>query len=243
MNVAYVSALYNIYEKDIANTRLIADVQKLLAQPFELILFVDDFYLPIVSNFQAKGKNVNIIHKPTSDLHIYNMLMDNKDKLTLPTKRNPEKDTHSYMALMHQKVEFLLLAKELTDKEYIAWIDAGSSKMLKDENSYIRLKNYHLINFENVLIPGCYLYPRSFQELCEMVYWNFLGTFYIVHRNYVQTFYEKSLQALSKFSEAGRITWEVNVWIYIMQTDYSTFTWYSADHNDSFTHLPLVYST
>jgi hypothetical protein len=171
------------------------------------------------------------------------MIMANKNFLSLPLTRNPEKDTYEYMALMNTKVEFLYRATHLTDRDYIAWLDAGASKMfLTKEISFSRLETTKITNINNILIPGCYIRYIDFHDLCRSVWWLFLGTFLICKRSFVSTFYNRSLQSLCKFIANKFILWEVNIWADILYQYPDTFEWYYSGHTDEFTIFPSKYT-
>lgn len=238
MNITYVSALYDIYNARYTSQRLANDVTIMLKQKMKLILFVDKFYYDIVSKM-GYSNSVTIIELPIESLHIYNMIMANKHFLHLPHVRNYEKDTYEYIALMNSKIEFLHRALNLIETEYVAWIDAGVSKMFSNkEDCFSRLTNIIVTGLDKVLIPGCYIRHISFDELCQSIWWLFLGTFFICHRNYVDKFYGLSLTTLMRFCINGYIPWEVNIWAQIMYDNSDTFEWYYSKHDDGLTHLP-----
>ena len=246
MNVTYISALYNIYsgKKDaetIVSNRLLRDVGILLVQPIKLIIYVDQFYWDVLSEL-PKSDTVTIIHLPIEELHIYNMIVKNAEHIKLPGSRNLEKDTHEYIALMNTKVEFMYRASLLNTSEYLAWIDAGCSKMFKEPTESIsRLVQCELKDISKILIPGCYMRYCNFNELQNNVWWIFLGTFFICNKNFILEFYNLSLQALVRFLIKNIMVWEVNVWIDIMNTHSSTFEWYYSNHDDGFTKFPAQF--
>lgn len=240
-NITYVSALYDLYGQQSVSDRLTRDVQELIRRPLPLILYLDSYYASIVAPM-PKGSQVTVIVLPLVELHIYNLIVQNKHLLHLPETRTPEKDTYEYMALMNTKAELMHRAQAIASTEYIAWIDAGASKMLTDKDgSFDRLASSRLTGVPQVLIPGCYQRAISFDNLCSNVWWVFLGTFLVCHRSYLLTFYNLSLQAVGRFLIRRRVTWEVNVWIDIEQKYPGTFQWYAADHNDSWTQFPSQY--
>jgi len=170
------------------------------------------------------------------------MIIANKERLQLPTHRNVEKDTHEYIALMNSKIEFLKLARLCTSSPYLGWIDAGSSKMISDpDSSYAKLAELQLKGGLGVLIPGCYQRPAEIKWLMNNVWWSYLGTFFVCESCTVEQFYRYSVQSLVKFFIKGIVVWEVNIWVDISQDHPSLFTWYAADHNDSFTNIPIEY--
>ena len=236
-NVAYVTALYDIYHRESVSDRLRHDVAALLHSGIPLILFVDATYQEIIQDLHP-GPHIQIVLEPLTNIHTYMMLVGNKDGLHLPIERTPEKDTHEYMALMNSKIEFMDRARQFTACPYIAWIDAGVSKMLKHPaESFQRLREAHIEGVERMLIPGCYRTPRSVQDLCKNVWWVFIGTFLLGHRDYIPHFYSLSLQTVAKFMLKRYAVWEVNVWVDLWQRHPESITWYYSDHDDTFTSL------
>lgn len=238
-NVTYVSALYKCY--DFSSQRLLKDVVMLLKQDLNLIIFVDEFYHNELSKLYI-APSIRIIKHDLSKLTIYNMIMENKNLLKLPIHRNEQKDTHEYMALMNAKIEIVKLAQEYTDSPYLAWIDAGSSKMIyKPDISYEKLKKLNIKSGLDIIIPGCYLYDLKFDNLLNGVWWHYLGTFFACERHIIDTFYQYSMNSIVKFLTKSVAIWEVNVWIDICHQYPNLFKWYVADHNDSFTVIPSEY--
>ena len=242
-NVTYISALYNCYSATSVSERLLKDVAILLQQHLDLIIFVDEFYYQALSKLPM-STTVKLVQYQLDQSVIYNMIVANKELLHLPPHRSMEKDTHEYIALMNAKIEFLKLAQEYTTKSYVAWIDAGSSKMISTPDvSYPRLQNLQHKDGLGVFIPGCYQRSVDLPGLMHNVWWNYLGTFLVCERSAINKFYQYSIQSLVKFFTNSTVIWEVNVWIDIHQTHGDVFTWYAADHNDSFTMIPEQHRT
>src|SRR5258708_12268244 len=133
MNITYVSALYNIYNTNKFSDTLSINVQNLLSSNLKVYLYVDDFFYNVIKQLKVND-NIKIILKPINELIIYNCIINKKDTLTLPNNRCHEKDTCEYMALMNSKIEFIKYTLPLIDTPYIAWIDAGISKIFKNIN-------------------------------------------------------------------------------------------------------------
>ena len=86
-NVTYVSALYNIYDRSGPSERLLKDVQILLEQDLDLIIFVDEFYHKALSQL-ARSSKVIVVLWDISQSTIYNMIMANTEHLHLPDHRS-----------------------------------------------------------------------------------------------------------------------------------------------------------
>lgn len=240
-NVTYVTALYKIYDNNYNNI-LSNNVKDLLQSGLKLIIYVDEYFHGIIKDI-ISSDNIKIILLPRRDLHIFNMIVANKKYIKCPTDGNPTKNTHEYAALQNSKIEFLYRSCSLIDTEYIAWIDAGVTKLFKNKSECLdRLLNLKIKNVKSVLIPGCYERANiSMEDLCSRVFWVFAGTFFIVNSDYVETFYSLTLQSLARFFLAGYTVWEVNSWIDIQKYHPEVFVWYKADHNDLLTIIPIQY--
>lgn len=237
--ITFVTSLYDLYNTKLVNKNYIDSARIYFAQNISIIVFTDEFYQPFLQ--EVAGDNVQVIKLSLTDIHIYNMLISNSHNLQLPHLRSQGKDTHEYLSLMNSKVELMMRAKQFTDSEYLAWLDIGCNKHFKDSTAcFSRLNNY-IGNLKNkVIIPGCYLRPLSFEDLTRQVYWIFLGTYFLCHRNFIENFYNKSLVSLLKFACKGYLIWEVNVWIDIMQHNPHFFYWYLANHDETYTNLPKI---
>ncbi|CAH6418386.1 Hypothetical protein HVR_LOCUS126 [uncultured virus] len=241
MNVTYVSALYKIYAESETTNILINNVRDLLNQPLNIVLYVDEFYYDIITKMD-KSSSVSVVLLPMKELHIYNMIIENKKYIKLPTHRTPAKDNHEYLALMNTKIEFLYRAKSLITTKYAAWIDAGCSKLFKEkEKSFDRLVKANIKNIDKLLIPGCCVRNIPLDQLCNNVHWVFIGTFFIINSDYISEFYNLSLQSTARFLLAGYISWEVNTWVDIVNTKPDIYKWYYSGHDDKFTEFPEIY--
>lgn len=239
MNITYISAIYDIYKTNRSfSDLLLKNVTFLFKQNINLLLYVDPIYQDVVEKIE-KSKLITIIYLPLSELSIYNLIIEKKDILKLPTHRNSEKDTCEYMALMNSKIELIRRSLLLIKTEYCGWIDAGISKIFKDMNtSFANICNVTIKNVAKVLIPGCYKKDITFNNLCQNIWWNFLGGFFICNKNFVPTFYEQCLSTVNIFLEKEYIVWEVNIFCYIQKQYPETFVWYLGDHNDSLKNIP-----
>lgn len=244
MNIAYVSALYNIYGKEDVSNILIKNVTFLIKSGINLIIYVDDFYEKILNDIGLSDK-IKLINRPLCAFNIYNAIINSKNMLNLPSRRNQAKDTYEYIALMNTKIEFLLHAMNEVSPNisYIAWIDAGITKLFVNRDKCLsRLLKLQILNLDTVLFPGCYRRYIPFEQLCNDVYWIFLGTFFICNRSYISTFYHLSFSSIAKFFRKRCISWEVNTWIDILNENPQIFRWYYADHNDCLTNFPPEYT-
>jgi len=235
MNVTYVSALYKIYET-IPETFL-PFVSEMLSQSFIMIVFVDSSYFEAISKMSI-GPNIRIILKERNTFPIYNMCTEDIPSLKLPN-RSVSKDTPEYMALMNTKIDFIREAKELCNTEYVAWLDAGISKIFKDkENSMKCLNEMSLVSgISKIIIPGAYLHPFSFEDLSRCVRWVFLGGLIVFPKKFIEEYYPYFIESIQKFIHNRVLVWEVNIWVDVWQK-HDIFLWFSADHNDTMIRPP-----
>lgn len=245
MNTIYVTALYNIYDKDISNTRLCQDVQYLLNANLEkLVIFVDDYFYRLMFD-NIFYSNVDVILLPLEQLIIYSSIINNKQYIELPlTTTYKEKDTHEYIALMNSKFEFLYLVKNKYHyvSEYLVWIDAGINKLFTNKNIWDKITNLRLTNIETSLMPGCYIKKLSKIDIISSVWWNFSGSLFIVNNNYIDTLYRHLFNILIKYLAFGHCTWEVNILADIYQEFPKSIKWYYGNHDDSIiNNIPKKY--
>lgn len=244
MNITYVSGLYNIYESNNISARLAHDVALLVKQNIKLILYVDEFFFSVIKNMEM-SKEIIIIKLPPFQIKIYSKIIERKDSLILPERRNKEKDTCEYMALMNSKVELVKKSLSLINTPYIAWIDAGISKIFKMDDTFSRICDLNIIDLDNIIIPGSYLKKLSFEDLNKTIWWNYLGGFFICNVNIVSDFYNACSKSIDTFLDKNRIAWEVNIWVHANDTyqenTHKLFEWYHGDHNDSIINIPSKY--
>lgn len=238
-NVTYVTALYKIYPNEIAFDRLRKDVVALLDSKLPLIIFVDTVFEVFLKDLGSRNW-VKMIVIPIEEIKIWTMIKSKSD-LTLPEYRTVEKDTLEYMTLMNAKVEFVKLAQQHSASEYLAWIDAGIAKMFQPKVDFERLRRSKIVDLKTVLIPGCYQQQFEFSELCSGVKWVYAGSFFLINREFLEIFYDRSLIGIQQYLDSNRITWEVNLWCTVGQLYPDTFNWYYSGHDSLITKLPGMY--
>lgn len=242
MNVTYVTALFNVKKSDSISKNIFQDFKYLLSKKIPLIVYVDEYFNQMLDDHNVDiPDNVDVIIMDVSEMEIYKSIINATP--ALPPIRNLEKDTLEYMALMNSKVEFLLHSLTYCRTAYIAWIDSGIAKIFKDKNSSLsRLEKLSITELDTVVIPGAYKRDLSFEQLCNNVFWVFLGGFFVCNKNVVQKFYDLSVASVNKFLSSKRIAWEVNVWVDIHIHNPNFFIWYPADHNETIFNIPNQYS-
>jgi hypothetical protein len=236
-NVTYVSFLLRSHTDPVEPMQRIEWLKPLWTLNINLILIVDKFFMGLLSaNSFPKGVRLLLAEKDEFDTY---KRIQEASRLRLPTHRNQAKDTLEYMAIQNLKPELLVKALQLgIYTPYMAYIDAGISKIFRNPDTIRRLETFQFHNIPMVLMPGCHPMPEdppSIHILSDRINWTFCGGFFVVPSTKVKILYEKHRAALEKFLEQGCLAWEVNVWTsYLPHWETkSQVVWYPADHNDS----------
>ena len=213
-----------------------------------LTLFIDTTYYDALQNsvWFSEGiyPEVRLIPWSLDDSETWGMCLaySPMGPLRLPDIRNGPKDTEFFLALMNAKTELVARVAEEVETPYVAFLDAGITKIFQDvEGSLQRLKKLEIReDFSGVLIPGCWQ-PAAMEaeELARKICWMYCGGFFLVGRKEAGEFARCARAALREFLEMGRLTWEVNVWVRLQEyPGCPQLHWFSADHNDRMTMVP-----
>jgi len=246
--VHYVSVLaYNSADLYPVEKRL-EWLRPLLKAKLPLTLFIDAKY---EAALKAIGWYSGVIHP---DLHLVPWEIHDSEvwelclvyaptgSLELPDIRNMGKDTEFFMALMNMKAELVARVARSSEEEYLAFLDAGIAKIFKDvEGSFRRLRELRVRkDLSGVVIPGCWQpVSRSVEELARKICWIYCGGFFLVGRKEAEAFDLSARMALKEFLRVGRITWEVNVWVRLLEMpEAPKLHWFAADHDDRMTMVP-----
>ncbi|MHB1952783.1 MAG: hypothetical protein ACYCOU_03455 [Sulfobacillus sp.] len=237
MAVTYVTALYDIYgspEKKSFNLKHFRQLEALRAP---LVVFCDESYFPEVRERSCDGRQVILL--PLEQVRAFSLCTGRAASGAppeLPKVRTPQKDTLEYLALMNSKVEFVRRAAELTDSEYLCWIDAAFAKLMSDPDRALKFLERFRPKVDRVLLPGCWgRMPVSTEAVC----WRFAGTFFVVPRQRARAFEEICLPTFEDMSHGRRPSvWEVNVWAEVENKFPEMFQWYAGDHNDKLFDVP-----
>jgi hypothetical protein len=201
-------------------------------------MYVDASYRKVISKLEISD-TVTVIDISLDDLAIYNMIVGNKDQLRLPEQRNQAKDTYEYMGLTNSKVEIIKLALPLISTDYVAWIDAGISKLFQNpEEKFEWLAGVNFEINDGVIAAGITQGRPSLQQLCQEVVWRFCGGFLVCRTTQAGKFFNLSLSTLAKFLIEGYAVWEANVWADIIQSHPNFLQWYQAGWNDAMFNFP-----
>jgi len=240
-NVTYVSFLFSCEDDRVPIKQRVEWLQPLLDAGVYIILFVDDIY----AEWLGALPNVKIIVLEMNDLDTIRTIRA-AGNLELPPLRNAEKDTLNFLSYMNCKPELLVMAAPHVTTPYIAYIDAGISKVFSDPSTLSKLKTLNVHNIPLVLLPGCkpITEVESFPYLWKGIHWMLSGGFFIVPKTCVDEWFTLHMTALKKFLSMGCITWEVNVWASFVDSLKDRIVWYSGPHNDTMiTGIPELVQT
>lgn len=239
-NITYVSFLVKLENDYWGTEKRMEWVHPLLQMEIPLILYVDEFFQPLLTDISP---TIKVIPLDIKTLNTYKAVYEQRDTpLQLPPSRNKQKDTLEYMMLMNSKAELLTLAKEHVTTDYMAYIDSGISKIFKEkENTLSRLKTLAVHSIPLVLFPGCHpIGPvEPFPYLWNGIHWMLSGGFFVVATSRADEFYSIHRSALQRYLDMGCITWEVNVWASFANTLKDRIVWYKGLHTDEMiTNIP-----
>ena len=229
-NISYVSFLFSCPDDRISMKQRVDWLQPMLDCNLPLILFVDDMY----AEFIGSKANIKIIVLELNDLETIRRI-NSVGALELPPTRNPDKDTLNFLSFMNCKPELLKLAEPHVTTPYVAYIDAGISKVFSNPATIATLKELSVHNIPLVLLPGCQPIHEveEFPFLWKKIHWMLSGGFFIVPKTCVEEWYQLHTKALNRFLDMGCITWEVNVWASFVHKIKDRVVWFYGPHDDS----------
>jgi hypothetical protein len=229
-NITYVS--YIIYSPDdrVSVEQRIGWMKPLLALNIQLLLFADETYTRLLP---ALGPNVHVLPLDITTLETYKRIHAVKP-IHLPPNRNTVKDTLNFITLMNCKPEIIQLAVPYVSTPYMAYIDAGLSKITSSPSVLQRLETLQVHNIPLILLPGCKPIQQveTFPFLWDGIHWMLSGGFFILPTERADEFLAIHLKALQGFLAMHAITWEVNVWASFAHEHADRIVWYYGDHDD-----------
>lgn len=229
MATTYVSFLVKSPTDPIEPQQRIEWLKPLLALNIDLVLCVDLFYVKLIPS--PISKRIRILVIDLDDFETAKQIRTANP--ALPPHRNQTKDTLDYMVIQNSKPELLKKALQLVYTPYVAYIDAGISKIFKQPHTLKLLEMFRFKDIPLVLLPGCHpipTVPPTIEQLAAKINWTFCGGFFVVASKQVETLFELHRAAVQNFLDAGKISWEVNVWVSYLTS--ANAIWYSGDHID-----------
>jgi len=239
MSLTYISALYDIASPDArthsGSAQRIELLQRLLQTGVRIVVFLDPAYRNLID--ATVYPNATFQYDPLTSFATYASIM--AQPLALPQSRNMSKDTQAFLALMNTKPEFLKRALPNVHTDYIAWIDSSIFHIVSDEARVVQ----HLTRTVSRPIPSGLLLPGphdlrksgavSEETVASRIVWYFAGGLFVATKEAAARFHATCSRLVDKWIAAGRITWEVNVWVQFAQENPDAYDWVYADHNDS----------
>jgi hypothetical protein len=228
-NITYVSFLLSCPDDRVSIEQRVEWFLPLFNCKLPLILFVDETYARYL---QGRVNGIILITIRMEDLETVREIR--AKPLHLPPQRSKEKDTLNFMTLMNCKPELLVRALPFVRTPYVAYIDAGISKVMKDPSTLSKLSSLKLKDIPLILMPGCHPISKveNFPLLWNGIHWMLSGGFFVVPIEFAETWYDLHRAALKKFLDMGTITWEVNVWASFLHRFTDHVVWYKGMHTD-----------
>lgn len=237
--VIWVTAFYDFGEETRNRERPCADR---IAQ-FQCIASTGIPILLFTSSSQASmhlfPKNVTVIILELHETDTFRELV--KGNPVLPSQRNEGKDTIPFLVLMNAKTEFVARATALQPSPYYAWIDFNVAHVFPNQREEVCHLLTHLSRAtftieDRALIPGCW--DRQPDVSLDCIHWRFCGGFFLGNKVAVCELHERAQRIRT---ELPMLTWEVNVWAYLENTENWECCWYLADHNASLFNIPNTF--
>ena len=91
-----------------------------------------------------------------------------------------------------------------------------------------------MCEYNKIKIPGYWNYGQQLNT--NEINCRFCGSFFIMPRKYIKSFYNHSKNVLTDFCNMHiyNLSWETNVWSVIEScAEKDNIDWYFADHNDT----------
>ena len=230
--ITFVTAFYKLDERSCCTTDMYLNYFKSLANTgIHIHLFIQPTLYNKYLNTIGQKDTIHVTQLEFEDLQFYKQLYG-KD-LNLPTIRNEEKDTRDYMILINSKIEFVKksIDANIFNTNTFAWIDFGIQKVIKRDDTLIKLKNSQ---FQKKGLCMPVILPIQTNIDFSSVCWRHAGGFFIGDKESMLHFWEVYNKYFIKVTKQFNIlTWEVNIWAYFELIKLIKPITYYADHNDS----------
>jgi len=239
-SLVFVTALLDLREDRSLDRSVevrVRHFKQLASSGIPLVLFLSRSY---ASHDLSAFFNVRIEWFEFEDLPLWKRLIGST--VRLPPQRTPHHDTPHFLILMNSKVDLLLTAMNHVAASHYAWIDFNVTHVVKKGlgpflNRLQLLANSRL-RTPALFFPGCWDKGVGRGNEFEKIMWRFCGGFFLGDRASLEQFgtliREKGVPAML---EKG-LTWEVNLWAYLENTEAFSPRWYKADHDASLVAVP-----
>ena len=250
-SVALVTCYYEIYEQpDKSFETRLDEFIKLAETGLPIYLFCDSSSAIIFERELQRYPHVLCISSiAVNDLYAFQVRNTiDINEVTLPRDRNMNKDSMNYLLLMNSKTEFIQKAIQI-DKwktEHFAWIDYSLFYIVKNQSSvshYMKQwTNMYFLEKSYLMMPGCWTQKPDWNmdRILNYPCWRFCGGFFIGSKDRLLDFHESAQSHFYDFVKENKaLTWEVNYWSWLEQTNKINPTVYFADHDDSILRIPM----
>lgn len=170
----------------------------------------------------------------------------------LPFVRNDEKDNLDFIWGTHLKVFCMHQALQISEKDLFIFMDFNCADLFLEKKTWEHLYDTHSKRHlytpksNTMFIPGCWIKISTSitADFANSVCWRFCGNYFLGDRSAIENFYKQYENHFNKFLHFTEnvLTWSMNFWAWLeVFTDFEP-EWYSADHSDSLTKTPKVFS-
>ena len=246
-NITFVSIIVRNPEDPNPITNRIEWLYQLLDAKLPLVLYVCPFFQELIKDYKYDG--LQIIPINIDNTLAFKYVHNCFELPALPKYRTDAKDTHFFCSLMNVKTEVIEQAviDGYVHTPYVSFIDASIVKVLNDRDTTLStLKNTVISDkLKKPIFPGC-LDPNNNKNYTKEYIWNricwmFCGGFFVLPTSEAFHWNTYCLNIYSDFLLEGHITWEVNIWAYIVSNGLYSVEWFPADHNDSMLIIPNMW--
>jgi len=208
MSFSFVTSYFE-FNKDITE-EYFNHFYKLASLNYPIILFLDNKLKD--SNYYNSLKrysNINIQLTNFSDLPL-------TKNINLQT---PKGSCKELVILKNSKPLLLYLAKDVTNKHTLVWINFNIFKHLNESDTSILVSNFNQLKiYDRIIIPGNFEKKRLLKdsELFETESNRFISDLIICPIDLIETFYDAYMQEVNMYTSTSQLTWETN---YLMNTE------------------------
>lgn len=206
--------------------------QQLAATGVPIRLFLDPVLHEYGEWLEETWSNVRVVDWLVPNKSFLAPLVEKRQPVVLPTKRNEKKDTIDYMCVQLMKLPLCSRAAATAATPFVAWVDFGIFHMFNDVSgatTMLREIAFGSVTAslprDRILSPGCW--DAGTYPIWTSICWRHCGSFLLGAR-------ELFADAAAAQAELVRLnlpglTWEVNYWNELERL----FHVYKANHNDS----------
>jgi hypothetical protein len=217
-----------------------------LSLKYPLVLFCDEDTVDMLREIRNKEVSEDIpttyIVKDLSEYEYYKnnwpIIHDNRQKYNADIYVN-SRNTSSYFLMGMFKPLALLLAKQVYDSEYYAWIDVGCNHVVRNLTEYAP----KMLDNPNPKISACYIHYRKTEELENMRQYMQKGgpcgiatTAFTVEKKYIEQYYVIMFSIFYEMLGNGIGHTDETVMTYMANRCPELFTFYNGDYYSIFTN-------